>query len=61
MENGPTFEWIPGNIILDEQEKEEFLDNLINDIQHHHKYDDDSKYVTDNFYGDENSLGSWEL
>ena len=40
MENRPIFNWSPGNIILDEQEGEEFFDNLINDLQHHHNDDD---------------------
>ena len=54
------FEWIPGNIILDEQEGKEDFDNLINDLQHHHNDEDDSKYVPANSDEDKNSLGSWE-
>ena len=58
MENGPIFEWSPGNIILDEQEDEEYFENLINDIHHHHNDDDSSDYVPDNSDGYDNSLGS---
>ena len=60
MENGPIFEWIPGNIVFDEQEDEEDFDNLINDLQHHHNDDDDSNYVPGNSDGYYNSLGSRE-
>ena len=42
MGNGPIFEWIPGNIILDHQEEKEFIDDLINDIQYQHNDDNDS-------------------
>ena len=49
MENGPIFEWIQGNIILDKQEEEEVFDNLINNLQHHHNNDDNSDYVPDNY------------
>ena len=60
MENGPIFKWSLGNIILDKQEEEEDFENLINDIQHHHNDDENSNYVTDDYDGDDNSLGSWE-
>ena len=60
MENGPIFEWIPGNIVFDEQEDEEDFDNLINDLQHHHNDDDYSDYVPDDSDGYVYSLGSWE-
>ena len=45
MENGPIFEWSPGNIILDDQDYEEYFHNLINDLQHHHNDDEDSNCV----------------
>ena len=32
MENRPIFEWSPGNIILENQEDDEFFDNMINDL-----------------------------
>ena len=60
MENGPIFEWSPGNIILVEQEGEEDFDNLVNDLQHHHNDDENSNYVPDDYHGDDDSLGSWE-
>ena len=52
MENGPIFEWSPGNIILDKQEDKEYFDNLINDLQNHHNDDNGSDYVPDNYDGD---------
>ena len=60
MENGPIFEWIPGNIILDKQEDEEVFDNLINDLQHHHNDDNYSDDVPDYSGWDDDSLGLWE-
>ena len=60
MKNGPFFEWIPGNIILDKQDDEEDFDSLINDLQHHHNYDEGRDYVPHGSYEDEDSLGSWE-
>ena len=58
MKNGPIFEWRPGNIILDEQEHKEDSDNLMNNLQHHHNDNNGIEYVPDNYYGDDNSLGS---
>ena len=60
IKNGPVFEWIPGNIILDYQEEKEGFYNLINNLQHHHNDEDDSDYVTDNSYEGENRLESWK-
>ena len=60
MENGPIFEWSPGNIVLDEQEDKEDFSNLINDLQRHHNDEDDSNYVPDNSDGGDYSLGLWE-
>ena len=37
MKNGPIFEWIPGNIIMDKQDDEEYFNKLPNDMQYHHK------------------------
>ena len=61
MENGPIFEWIPGNIVLDEKEDKEDFDNLLNDLQHNHNDDDDRDYVPDDSDGDDDILGSQEL
>ena len=58
--NGPIFEWIPGNIVLDKQEDEEDFDNPINDLKHQHNDDDNSDYIPENSDGDDNILGSWE-
>ena len=60
MENGPIFEWSPGNIILDDQEDEEDFYNLINDLHHHHNDDKNRNYLADNYDGDDNIIGSWE-
>ena len=60
MENRPVFEWIPGKIVLDEQEDEKYFENLINDLQHHHNNDYYSKYLPDGSDGDDSSLGSRE-
>ena len=60
MKNGPIFEWRPGNIILDEQEHKEDSDNLMNNLQHQHNDNNGIEYVPDNYYGDDNSLGSRE-
>ena len=60
MENRLIFEWRPGNIVVDKQEDEEDFDNLIDDLQHHHNDDDDRDYVSYEYDGNENSLGSWE-
>ena len=60
MENGPIFEWIPGNIILDEQEDEEYFDNLINDLQHHNNNDDNINYLPNDSDEDDDRLGSRE-
>ena len=60
MENGTIFEWIPGNMLLDDQEDEEVFDNLINNLQHHHNDENVSNYVPDNSDGDNDILGSWE-
>ena len=57
MENGPIFEWSLGNIVLDEQEDEEYFENLINDLQNHHNDDEGRDYVPDNYDGDDDSLG----
>ena len=57
MENGPIFEWSLGNIVLDEQEDEEYFENLINDLQNHHNDDKGRDYVPDNYDGDDDSLG----
>ena len=59
MENEPIFEWSPGKIILDEQGEVEDFDNLINDVHHHHNYDNDSNCVINNSYRDDDRLGSW--
>ena len=56
MENMPIFEWIPGNIILENHENKEFFDNLINDLQNHHNDYNDSNYVSDDSDEDSNSL-----
>ena len=61
MGNGPIFEWIPGNIILEVHEDKEVFDNVINDLQHQNNYEDDSEYVPDDSDGDDDSLGSWEV
>ena len=45
---------------MDDQEDEEYVDNLIHDIQHHHNYDDNSDYVPDDSDEDDNILWSWE-
>ena len=60
MKNGPIFEWIPGNIVLDKQEDEEDFDNPINDLKHQHNDYDNSDYIPENSDGDDNILGSWE-
>ena len=60
MENRPIFEWIPWKFLLEEQKDEEYFDNLINDLQHHHNDEDNSDYVSDDYDGDDDSLGSWE-
>ena len=60
MENGPIFEWSPGNIILDKQEDEEYFDNLINDLQHQHNDDEDRGYVQEDYDADDDRLGSWD-
>ena len=60
MENRPIFEWIPWKFLLEEQKDEEYFDNLINDLQHHHNDYNDSDCVPDGSCGDDNSLGSWE-
>ena len=60
MKKGPIFKWIPRNIILDEQEDEEDFNNLINDLQQHHNYDEEGEYVPDDYDEDGDSLGSWE-
>ena len=60
MENGPIFEQIPGNIILDDQENEKYFYNPINDLHHHHNDDNNSEYVPYNSDGDGDILGSWE-
>ena len=60
MENGTIFEWSPGNIVLDEQEDKEDVYNLINYLQHHHNDDNDRDYVTDDYVGYDDILGSWE-
>ena len=60
MENGPIFEWIQGNIVLDEHVDEAFFDKMINDLQHHHNDDEDSDYVPDDSDEYENIIGSWE-
>ena len=59
MKNGSVFEWILGNIILDEQEDEEDFYNLINYLRYHHKYDDNINYVPDDYDEDDDILGSW--
>ena len=59
IKNGPILYWIPGNIILDEQEDEEDFDNLINDLQYHHNDDDGSNYIPYDSDEDDDSLGSW--
>ena len=61
MGNGPIFEWIPGNIILEVHEDKEVFDNVINDLQHQNNYEDDSEYVPDDSDGDDDILGSWEV
>ena len=60
MENGPIFEWSPGNIILENQEDEDFFDNLINDLHHHSNDEENRDYVSEDSDGDANSLGSWK-
>ena len=45
---------------MDEQEDEEDFDNLINDLQNHHNYENSRDYVPDNYDEDDNILGSWE-
>ena len=60
MKNGPIFEWIPGNIILYEQNYKEYFDNLIHDLKHHHNDDNNIDCVQDNSDEDDDSLGSWE-
>ena len=60
MENGPIFEWVPGNIVLDEQQDEEDFDNLINNLQHHHNDEYDIYYVPENADEYDDSLGSQE-
>ena len=60
IKNGPIFEWIPGNIIMDKEEDEEDFDNLINYLQHYRNYNNDRYCVPDAFDEDDDSLGSWE-
>ena len=60
MENRPIFEWSPGNIILENQEDEDFFDNLINDLHHHSNDEENRDYVSEDSDGDVNSLGSWK-
>ena len=57
MKNGPIFKWILGNIILDDQEEEEYFEDLIHDLQHHHNGDNDSDYLPDDYDEDDDSLG----
>ena len=60
MEKGTVIEWSPGNIVLDDQEDEVDFDSLINDLQQHHNDDNDRAYVSDDYDGDDDILGSWE-
>ena len=53
MEDGTIFEWSQGNIILGNQEDEEYFENLKNDLQRHNNDDNDSNYVPDNYDGDD--------
>ena len=60
MKNGPIFEWIPGNIIMDKQDDEEYFNKLPNDMQYHHKENDNIDYVPEESDDYEDSIGSWE-
>ena len=49
---------IPGNVVLDDQEDEEYFDNLINYLQLQHSDDNGSDYVSDDYDGDDDIIGS---
>ena len=46
---------------MDEQEEEEDFDNLINDLQYHHNDGNNSNYVSDDYDGYDDRLGSWKV